>query len=105
MLSLNDNPHAKRGPFSECERRQFFAFFAFLFSLRLRCEKPRQTDKFPIALLVHNPSALRSLCGHRKSYSIAPRGFWRRVTRFTSTIEGIPFGADGQADGFYEVAG
>jgi hypothetical protein len=38
------------------------------------------SEHFPVAMLVHNPSALHSLCGHRQSYSIAPRAFWRPVS-------------------------
>src|SRR5712691_7500330 len=68
QLFLNDNPDSKRSLLLECERCQFFAFFAFLFSLRLRCEEPRQTDKFPVMKLVNDPSALRSFCRHGESY-------------------------------------
>jgi hypothetical protein len=57
-LYLDDEPHPERDPFVG---ERCLQFFAFLFSLRSRCEKPRQKDKFPVAALVHNPSALRSL--------------------------------------------
>jgi hypothetical protein len=55
QLSL-DGGHAQGDPPVERSRQ----FLAFLVSFRSRCEKPRQKDKFFVAVLVHNPS-LRSL--------------------------------------------
>ncbi len=65
---LEHNSDTKRDPPGLERCLQFVAFF---FGLRSHCQKARQKNKFPFAALVHNPSALRSLCGHVQSYSIA----------------------------------